>query len=333
MKYRNKELQTRLLNEGVTAFGYSLIPKIVLEDHRLHASSKLIYMLIFSTLAEGDGKSVESTYICDVLNLSQKEYIAGIEDLLENGYLHKNENNSVTMASNPLHLSEINFKKAMERREYWLAHKDEYLICDTEGTANRANELVEVSMIDLDGNILYNSLIRPRTSISRTGVRLHGITNEMVADAPTWEEASAEVRALLDQRIMLAFDSISDVLRIKKTSALYDMQFGPIRHECIQRNVMLERNLKQAPPLYMAAGREGQNHRALDDCLLCIDIIRRIYPWPGSSEETQGAPDVAAEDARTEPEEETPDIPLSNEASNPEPAAPESAEPPDETEA
>ena len=323
MKYRNKELQTRLLNEGVTAFGYSLIPKIVLEDHRLHASSKLIYMLIFSTLAEGEGKSVESTYICDVLNLSQKEYIAGIEDLLENGYLHKNENNSVTMASNPLHLSEINFKKAMERRTYWLDHKDEYLICDTEGTANRANELVEVSMIDLDGNLLYNSLIRPRTSISRTGVRLHGITNEMVADAPTWEQAAPEVRALLDQRIMLAFDSISDVLRIKKTSALYDMQFGPIRHECIQRNVMLERNLKQAPPLYMAAGREGQNHRALDDCLLCVDIIRRIYPWPGSSEETQGAPNVSAEDAQTEAE--TPAVAFHNEQNNTEPEPMETA--------
>lgn len=284
MKYKVKELQERLLNEGVTAFGYSMIPKIVLEDPRLRPASKLIYMLIFSTLAEGEGRSVESEYICEALSLTQKDYVSGVEDLLENGYLNKNDRGSVTMASNPLHMSEINFKKAMERRRYWFEHKDEYLICDTEGTANRANELVEVSMIDLDGNVLYDSLIKPRTSISRTGVRLHGITNEMVADAPTWPEAAPEIRKLLDERVMLAFDSISDVLRIKKTASIYEEPFGPIRHECIQKNVMLEMNLKQAPPLYLAAGREGQNHRALDDCLLCVDVIHRILEWPGDAE-------------------------------------------------
>ena len=276
MKYTPNEIQERLLEQGVTAFGYSLIPKAALEDPRLRPVSKLVYMLLFSTLAEGEARSVESGEICETLNISQKDYISAVEDLLENGYLRKNERGSVVMASNTQHMSVENHRRAMERRRYWLEHPDEFLICDTEGTANRANELVEISMTDLEGNTLYSTLIKPRSEISRTGVRLHGITNEMVADAPTWEEAAPTVRKLLDARVMLAFDSISDVLRIKKTSSICGVNFGPIRHECIQKNVMLERNLKQAPPLYLSAGHESQNHRALDDCLLCVEIIHRL---------------------------------------------------------
>lgn len=226
MKYRDEDLKNRLLEEGVASFGYSLVPKIVLEDHRLHPASKLIYLLIFSTLAEGTGGAVDSSYLCDCLNLTQKEYVAGIEDLLEQGYLCKNQQNRVTLTSNPLHMGEVNFKKAMEQRDYWLSHKEDYVICDTEGTANRANELVEISMIDLDGKVLYNTLIHPSTEISHRGVKIHGITNEMVADAPAWEDVWQEVREIFDQRIMIAFDSLSDVMRIKKTSALHDISFG-----------------------------------------------------------------------------------------------------------
>ena len=294
MKYRDEELKKRLLEEGVVSFGYSLVPKIVLEDHRLHPASKLIYLLIFSTLAEGNGTAVDSSYICSCLDLSQKEYVAGIEDLLENGYLYKNQNNSVTLTSNPLHMAEINFRKAMEQRDYWLEHKEQYVICDTEGTANRANELVEISMIDLDGKVLYDSLIHPATEISHRGIKIHGITNEMVADAPTWEEAWPQVRAILDGRIMIAFDSLSDVMRIKKTSALHNVSFGPIRHECLQKNVMLERNLKQALALYLAAGEESQNHRALDDCYLCLDIIKRRTTPPLPTERQASLEDEPA---------------------------------------
>lgn len=276
MSLTPNEIQEKLLEQGVAAFGYSLIPKAALEDLRLRPVAKLLYIYLFSTLAEGEGRSVESGEICGALNISQKEYISGVEELLENGYLRKNERGSVIMASNPQHMSVENHRAAIERRKYWIDHPDSFLICDTEGTANRANELVEISMTDIDGNTLYSTLIKPKSEISHTGVRLHGITNEMVADAPSWEEVAPVVRKLLDERTMLAFDSISDVLRIKKTSSICGVNFGPIRHECIQKNVMLERNLKQAPPLYLSAGHESQNHRALDDCLLCVEIIHRL---------------------------------------------------------
>lgn len=81
----------------------------------------------------------------------------------------------------------------------------------------------------------------------------------------------------------------------------------PIRHECLQKNVMLERNLKQAIALYLAAGKDTQSHRALDDCYLCLDIInsRTTPPLPAEKEE-QGETDGETAPPEQEPLEQEP---------------------------
>src|SRR5690606_33823093 len=55
------------------------------------------------------------------------------------------------------------------------------VILDTETTGLYDAEIVEIAVIDLGGNILMNTLVRPKNPIPAEVTAIHGINNEMVA--------------------------------------------------------------------------------------------------------------------------------------------------------
>ena len=72
---------------------------------------------------------------------------------------------------------------------------------DTETTGlHQSAEVIEIGIIDDQGNIFIEQRIRPRGNIDPGAQRMHGITLEMLADAPTWEQVWPQAEAvLLDQ--------------------------------------------------------------------------------------------------------------------------------------
>ncbi|MCY4410095.1 MAG: 3'-5' exonuclease, partial [Caldilineaceae bacterium] len=61
------------------------------------------------------------------------------------------------------------------------------LFFDTETTGlNSSAEIVEVGIVDAEGNTLLESLVRPIRRIPSDAVAVHGISNAMVRNAPTW---------------------------------------------------------------------------------------------------------------------------------------------------
>lgn len=73
---------------------------------------------------------------------------------------------------------------------------DEYVVFDLETTGLSpwaGDEIVEIGAMkifgdDLDVENAFHSLVRPRRPISPEASKVNGITNEMVADAPTFSE-------------------------------------------------------------------------------------------------------------------------------------------------
>ena len=76
------------------------------------------------------------------------------------------------------------------------------LVVDTETTGLTSGaEICEIAIVDsATGEIIYDSLVRPRYRIPSGATRVHGITNEMVDDAPAWGEALLEVIARIEER-------------------------------------------------------------------------------------------------------------------------------------
>lgn len=69
-------------------------------------------------------------------------------------------------------------------------------------------EILEISALGPDGEILLNSLVKPEQSIPNTF--LHGITDEMVADAPTFIEIYPQIRDIISGKVLVIYNANYD---------------------------------------------------------------------------------------------------------------------------
>lgn len=84
-----------------------------------------------------------------------------------------------------------------------------YAIVDIETTGGHASShaITEIAILVFDGSKVveeYHSLVNPGREIPIYITALTGITNEMVADAPYFEDIAAEVASILDRNIFVA---------------------------------------------------------------------------------------------------------------------------------
>ncbi|AHD07457.1 3'-5' exonuclease [Paenibacillus larvae] len=100
-------------------------------------------------------------------------------------------------------------ENALEFIRSWI--KSKYLILDTETTGiEYDSEIVDIAIIDLDKNLIFASLVKPICPIPEEATMIHGITNEMVADAPSWLEVWAQVQKLLSGKTLLIYNADFD---------------------------------------------------------------------------------------------------------------------------
>jgi DNA polymerase III subunit epsilon len=93
---------------------------------------------------------------------------------------------------------------------------------DTETTGlNPSDEIVEISIVDHDGKILLESLVRPSQPIPPDATRIHGITNEETQAARTWPVIWPEVRSILFERVVVIYNQEFDLRMMAQSHARY----------------------------------------------------------------------------------------------------------------
>ena len=102
------------------------------------------------------------------------------------------------MSDLPNELTETR-KEAVVLARQRLAAQPIFLDTETTGVRSTA-EIIEISLIDHTGEVLLDSLVRPRVPIPAAATQVHGIHDAMVATAPTWPELWPQVQALLAER-------------------------------------------------------------------------------------------------------------------------------------
>ncbi|MEG4207682.1 3'-5' exonuclease [Microcoleus sp. Pol7_A1] len=83
------------------------------------------------------------------------------------------------------------------------------MILDTESTGLYDGEIVDIAIINHLGKMLLNMLIKPSIVLPPEVTEIHGISEVMVADAPTFHEVYPTDAALKDKRVLIynsAFD-------------------------------------------------------------------------------------------------------------------------------
>lgn len=150
-------------------------------------------------------------------------------------------------------------------------NKDNYVILDTETTGlSKSDEIVEISIIDLEGNVLFDSLVNPHRNIPPQTIAIHGITDEMVIDAPDWQAVWPQVEGVLKNKTMIAYNAMFDVRMIRQSCGNHNIRLPFIK--CLDiMNICKE--WKGYRPKLESFSTKPQDHRALSDTMIILEDI------------------------------------------------------------
>ena len=162
------------------------------------------------------------------------------------------------------------------------------LYLDTETTGReQSSEIIEISIIDDVGQVVFESLVKPTRLIPLEVTRIHGITNEMVKGSPNWMSVWPHVRDVLTGQIVGIYNAEFDLRMIKQTLEKFRMAWTipeNFSSFCIMKLYAQYRgewnNMRGAYRWHSLenAGRQCRiplpnSHRARDDSLLARAVL------------------------------------------------------------
>lgn len=183
-----------------------------------------------------------------------------------------------------------------EKAQAWI--DENALILDTETTGlDSSAEIVEISIIDCTGAVLMDTLIKPTRPIPEDATRIHGITDEMVASAPTWTEVIEQFESIVQARALVIYNADYDIHIIDQTSNRHNvLETLRLDAECAMLAYAKfygewddHRNKFKWQRLGNAARQQGvviqgKAHRALADCRMTLGVIKAMADGKGESQ-------------------------------------------------
>ncbi|MFD7282421.1 exonuclease domain-containing protein [Streptomyces sp. NPDC059862] len=137
---------------------------------------------------------------------------------------------------------------------------------------------MEIAVVDAaTGEVLLESLVNPQIEVTEDAFDLHGISDAMVTDAPTWDEVLPEVLRVTAGRKILAYNAeydktviVSDCLRVgADPQHLREKD----RWGCIMRWRSDWEGMRDFLPL-------GGQHRALGDTCAALEVLTSLASAP-----------------------------------------------------
>lgn len=157
------------------------------------------------------------------------------------------------------------------------------IFLDTETTGlGPTAEICDIAIVDRHGNVLLDTLVKPRKPIPVDASRIHGITDAMVANAPEWDDLYWWFAPIVitSQRIVV-YNSAFDYGVVAQCCRQDGIQPPMDRWECAMKaysafDGTIGRNGLKWHKLAAASERFGitpGTHRALADAQACRQVV------------------------------------------------------------
>jgi DNA polymerase-3 subunit epsilon len=177
-------------------------------------------------------------------------------------------------------------KEAILRAREYLHNKPVYLDTETTGTGPNDN-ILEIAVIDHDGVVLVDTLVKPVGAIHPDALRIHGIHEAMLEEAPQWREVWVEVNKVMTGRLVGIYNAEFDLRMMQQSHTRNWMRW--VQPEGMQAFCIMklyaqfngEWNSRRGNYRWQsleAAGRQcgiplPNSHRAKEDTLLTRAIL------------------------------------------------------------
>ena len=164
---------------------------------------------------------------------------------------------------------------------------EDTVFIDTETTGlEKDSEIIELTILDVAGNILFNQFIKPQRPIAEEAIAIHGITNAMVADAPNFEYFVPELQKIFSGKNVVAHNVKYDKKRLayefERTNSL---PLPDVKSwNCTMLMNVHSQNQKWPKLSELAEEHgirfDGKAHRSYADAEVCRKILHSIAQKP-----------------------------------------------------
>jgi len=163
-----------------------------------------------------------------------------------------------------------------------------YLILDTETTGLNDGEICQLAVIDCTGKIMLDTFVKTKNPIPLQATSIHGITDTMVKDAPTWCEISPKLEDLLRDNLVVIYNAVYDRKMMHKSAECWELPKVDwksfVRFECAMEAYAEHygawndyHGSYRWQKLSVAAASESvlveNAHNALGDCLMTLGVV------------------------------------------------------------
>lgn len=161
---------------------------------------------------------------------------------------------------------------------------------ETTGFVSPSVDIVEIAVIDQDGQVLLDTLVRPEGHIPSRASQVHGIYDSDVKGAPSFREVFDVFRQVISaQPFVVAYNDQFERGILRAVCQRYTQPQLQLDWHCAMRTYMAYAGQGKFSKLGMACEREGVRvenaHRALGDCAMTLHLLRRMASYA----ETAGA--------------------------------------------
>jgi len=163
------------------------------------------------------------------------------------------------------------------------------VVLDTETTGlGSYDEIIEIALVNHQGNVIYESLVRPTIEIPPDSTRINRISNEMVKSSPSWKEVWNQVQPLLSRKPVVIYNSEFDVRLMQQSHRIaripWTNVFTPVCLMKLYAAFLGEWNSYKNDFRFVTLEKAGalsgiqlpNSHRATDDTLLAYALLKHL---------------------------------------------------------
>lgn len=168
----------------------------------------------------------------------------------------------------------------------WLGTDLCFIDLETTGLGPTA-QIVEVAAADQFRNVLFHTTVKPTVPIDPGAINIHGYTEAMLADSPTWPDVIDQFKQVVTGRMVVIFNADYDSRIIQQTCDAFNLStewWDEIDTRCA---MYLATDAFGATNRYgtisldnatLEAGVEwtGNAHTAIADTLATVDLVNAI---------------------------------------------------------